>query len=395
MKKFLAALFLFAWSGFALAQTSPNLIQGQVLTPAQWNQLFINKQDALGYTPLNSAGGTLTGRVISAAPGALTSGFNFSPGTTPGSPVNGDVWATSSGLFAQINGATIGPISGATSSSFAATAPLGVTFPSGVTTYALSVNATLSAGSSLGINLSNANTWAATQVFPNNSLTLAEFATLGANTVIGSIAGGTPAALTTTQLTTLCNPFTTTLSGCANAPTTVTGKFLRDDNTWANAGGTGTVTTVTAGTGITLSSGATCTTTCTENVDKATSANLEAGTSNKVLTADIIYDAEVTVTFSATQTLDFNTFLNARITATANTTSLTCSNIKASQSGVITWVQDGTGSRTMVAGWCSQFRWAGGSRGVLSTAINAIDALFYQCVSTTICYVSLSKAEAN
>mgnify|MGYP001564069005 CR=1 FL=1 len=27
--------------------------------------------------------------------------------------------------------------------------------------------------------------------------------------------------------------------------------------------------------------------------------------------------------------------------------------------------------------------------------INAIDALFYQCVTTAICYVSLAKAQAN
>lgn len=127
----------------------------------------------------------------------------------------------------------------------------------------------------------------------------------------------------------------------------------------------------------------------------ATSAELEAGTASKLLSAAIIYDGEVTITFAASQTLDFSTFLNSRITLTGNITTLTCSNIKASQSGAITLVQDGTGSRTMVAGWCSQFRWAGGVRGVLSTAINAIDTLFYQCISTTICYVSLSKAQAN
>jgi hypothetical protein len=39
--------------------------------------------------------------------------------------------------------------------------------------------------------------------FPNNSLTLAEFPTIGANTVLGSIAGGTPAALSQAQLTSL------------------------------------------------------------------------------------------------------------------------------------------------------------------------------------------------
>lgn len=127
----------------------------------------------------------------------------------------------------------------------------------------------------------------------------------------------------------------------------------------------------------------------------ATSAELRFGTASKLVASDVIYDVAPTITFSATQTWDFSTFLNATETLTGNITSLTCSNMKASQSGVIKLVQDGTGTRTMVAGWCSQFRWANGVRGVLSTAINAIDTLFYQCISSTECYVSLSRAQAN
>jgi hypothetical protein len=49
--------------------------------------------------------------------------------------------------------------------------------------------------------------------FPNNSLTLAEFPTIAANTVLGSIAGGTPTALSQAQLTSLVNIATTSLSG--------------------------------------------------------------------------------------------------------------------------------------------------------------------------------------
>lgn len=43
--------------------------------------------------------------------------------------------------------------------------------------------------------------------------TLAQLPTIGADTVLGSLAGGTPAALTQAQLTTLVNPATTALSG--------------------------------------------------------------------------------------------------------------------------------------------------------------------------------------
>lgn len=81
---------------------------------------------------------------------------------------------------------------------------------------------------------STAHSWSATQSFPNNSLTLAEFPTIGTNTVLGSIAGGTPAALSQAQLTSLCNSFTSSLSGCVSSPGAPTGRVLSDNNTWIN-----------------------------------------------------------------------------------------------------------------------------------------------------------------
>jgi hypothetical protein len=396
MKKrvaFLLAAALFASP--AIAQTNPGLSRGVVLTPGQWDALFSGKQDTLGFTPLNSAGGVMLGRLVTAPPGATTSGLNLTPGTAPGSPANGDLWVTGSGLFAQINGATVGPIGGASSGSFAATLPLAVTFPGGVTTYAINngtsvlnpgtgtlesvlpvqtvagasksfltadlfkktrrsnsgsamsdtfpastatgmvngtrivyantdatATATITAGagtvmasggatdtvgpgrdvayeydlantqwrrayntgtallgpnnlsdlasassarSNLGVPtgtsgavlgfLNTANTWSATQTFPNNSLTLAEFPTIGADTVLGSIAGGTPATLSQTQLTSLINPCTTTLNGAVPAPGTASGKVLSDSCTWIATGGTGTVTSVgiTPGAGMSVS----------------------------------------------------------------------------------------------------------------------------------------------
>lgn len=106
-----AAAFGLALSiGAAHAQTSPNLSYEQVLTPAQWNTLFANKQDVLGFSPVNSAGGVLTGRLVTAAPSGTTSGLSLTPGSTPGSPVSGDVWVTSVGMFVRVNGATVGPL---------------------------------------------------------------------------------------------------------------------------------------------------------------------------------------------------------------------------------------------------------------------------------------------
>src|SRR5260370_41803219 len=95
LKTFAAIIFAVALPCLALAQTSPNLQQGQVLTPAQWNQLFINKQDTLGFVPLNTAGGVMSGPLTTAAPGATTAGLNLSPGPAPGSPVKRDPCGTS------------------------------------------------------------------------------------------------------------------------------------------------------------------------------------------------------------------------------------------------------------------------------------------------------------
>lgn len=63
------------------------------------------------YLPL--AGGTLTGLLVTDAPDTASSGFRLPHGTAPSSPVNGDMWTTTSGLYAQINGITVGPFSAA------------------------------------------------------------------------------------------------------------------------------------------------------------------------------------------------------------------------------------------------------------------------------------------
>lgn len=108
MKWLAAIVFAAAMPCAAMAQSSPNWPYKKVPTAAEWNNAFAVKQDVLGYVPFNAAGGVLTGRLVTAPPGASTSGFNLTPGSAPASPANGDLWATSVGLYAQINGATIG-----------------------------------------------------------------------------------------------------------------------------------------------------------------------------------------------------------------------------------------------------------------------------------------------
>lgn len=67
---------------------------------------------ALGYTPLDKAGSvTATGKLTFFTSTTGAASINLPQGAVPTSPVNGDMWATSSGFFGQIAGATVGPFS--------------------------------------------------------------------------------------------------------------------------------------------------------------------------------------------------------------------------------------------------------------------------------------------
>lgn len=146
---------------------------------------------------------------------------------------------------------------------------------------------------------------------------------------------------------------------------------------------------VNAGTGLT---GGALTGGGTIAADLATATQFASGTANKVLAADKVFTPEVVVAFSATPTFDFSTFINASITLTANITSTTFSNMKAGQAGVIRFIQDGTGSRTIPTTLNNNLKCAGGCSFTLSTAANSVDALAYQCVAPNYCLASLLKA---
>jgi hypothetical protein len=119
----------------------------------------------------------------------------------------------------------------------------------------------------------------------------------------------------------------------------------------------------------------------------ATAAQYLAGTASAFVPASVIYQGEVPVTFSATPTFDFSTFVNASITLTANITSMAVANVKAGQAGTIAFIQDSTGSRTAV--FNSIFKFGGGTTPSLSTTPNAVDVLSYSCRSAAFCVASL------
>ena len=111
-------------------------------------------------TQLNSkaalAGATFTGEIVTKASASGGAGFNLPPGAAPTSPVNGDCWTTSAGMFCQINGATVGPFgtgSGAVSS---------VSNSDGTLTISPTAGAVIAS-----LALGHANTWTSIQTLPS------------------------------------------------------------------------------------------------------------------------------------------------------------------------------------------------------------------------------------
>lgn len=64
----------------------------------------------VGTQTLTGVNLTATGLVLTAASATGGAGFRVPHGAAPTSPTNGDVWTTTAGVFARINGATVGPL---------------------------------------------------------------------------------------------------------------------------------------------------------------------------------------------------------------------------------------------------------------------------------------------
>lgn len=101
-----AALLWAASAPPASAQTSPGWTYGQVPTVAQWNAVFAAKQDYLGAPPLLTTGGTMIGKLVTSASTTARAGLNVPAGAAPTTPVDGDLWTTTSSIFVRINGVT-------------------------------------------------------------------------------------------------------------------------------------------------------------------------------------------------------------------------------------------------------------------------------------------------
>lgn len=128
--------------GLTAGCSSPPPAYGVVWTASQWIVCLSSLQPFLGYTPLNQAGGTMSGE-LGLSPSVTTNApLNFQVGVAPTSPVNGDLWFTSSGLFYRAGGVSIGPLASTTSPTLDSPTFTGtVTFPDSTTWNSTSISA--------------------------------------------------------------------------------------------------------------------------------------------------------------------------------------------------------------------------------------------------------------
>jgi hypothetical protein len=198
------------------------------------------------------------------------------------------------------------------------------------TVTSVATNSTLTGGpitttGTLGIDLTNPNSWTGLQTFGNHI----------------SIGGAT-----------------------LNVSSLASGNFLQYNGTnWVNANGNaGTVTSVVAGTGL---SGGTITSTGTVSLDTS---HVNGWTGQQ-------YAAQQTITDSSTISWNANTQQAAILTITGNHTLALPSNIQAGATYTLIVKQDATGSRTLA--YASGYKWSNGTTPVLSTAANAVDIITF------------------
>jgi hypothetical protein len=127
-----------------------------------------------------------------------------------------------------------------------------------------------------------------------------------------------------------------------------------------------------------------------------TAAEYRTGTeANKAIAPDQAWAAAafVALTDGATVTPDLAAGFNFTWAIGGNRTLANPTNAKEGQMGCIRVTQDGTGSR-LISSYGANYRFAGGTDIVLSTAAGAVDLLFYQVLPGGLIFLSAQKAIA-
>lgn len=101
-------------SGNRRVDLNDNVYTGKDLTVQ--NNLMVNQSAQIMNGRLDvwsggmsAVGASFSAKVTTAASAAGGAGLTLPHGAAPTSPVNGDLWTTTAGLFARVNGATVGP----------------------------------------------------------------------------------------------------------------------------------------------------------------------------------------------------------------------------------------------------------------------------------------------
>ena len=104
-------------------------------------------------------------------------------------------------------------------------------------------------------------------------------------------------------------------------------------------------------------------------------ANIVASNANTTFTKALRGSTLTAGSQTGSVTLDFDTYQHFVLTATGNVTLANPTTESVGQSGIIVFIQDGTGSRTLSLG--TDYETAGGAGLTISTAANAVDVIPY------------------
>lgn len=154
--------------------------------------------------------------------------------------------------------------------------------------------------------------------------------------------------------------------------------------------GTGTVTTISAGAGISMTPDPITVSGIVAN-DVATASNTWSATANKMIDASVLNSAgaPATLTDATTVATDMATGVNFNLTLGGNRGLGNPTNTQNGRTGCYFITQDATGSRTMV--YDTAWKFAGGTAPTLTTTGGSVDALCYLVRSSTFIWGSMTN----